>query len=175
MPRRFRIVVLSFWPGLAQVWSGQEVLGLLLGLFFAAALNVAIVSRWIWREAFPPGWPDFFATLALVSWLASLGYTVWWVGLCHPDRHRGEIERLFREAQEAYLQGRWNDAKRRLERILSRDETDADALMQLGSIYLRTDQAALARHAFHQCLELKGGAKWRWEIQQALSRASEQV
>ena len=119
MPRRFRIVALSFWPGLAQVWSGQEVLGLLLGLFFASALNVAIVSRWIWREAFPPGWPDFFATLALASWLASLGYTVWWVGLCHPDRHRGEIDRLFREAQEAYLQGRWKDAKRRLERILS--------------------------------------------------------
>ena len=29
MPRRFRIVALSVWPGLAQIWSGQEVLGLL--------------------------------------------------------------------------------------------------------------------------------------------------
>jgi cytochrome c-type biogenesis protein CcmH/NrfG len=169
MPRRFRIVALSFWPGLAQVWSGQEVLGLFLGLLFASALNAAIVARWIWQGAFPPASADFFAMLALAFWLASLGYTLWWVGLCHPDRHRGEIDRLLREAQEAYLQGRWNDAISRLERILSRDETDADALMFLGSIYLRTDQAALARRAFDQCLELKGGAKWRWEIQQALS------
>jgi hypothetical protein len=170
MPRRFRILALSFWPGLAQIWSGQEVLGLLLGLLFAAALNLAVVSRWIWTEALAPGWSDFLAILAVVSWFASLGYTVWWVGLCHPERHRREIEQLFREAHEAYLQGRWTDSKGRIERILAWDEADADALMQLGSVYVRTHQAALARHTFHQCLELKGGAKWRWEIQRALAR-----
>jgi hypothetical protein len=145
-------------------------LGLLLAFFFASALNLAIVSRWIWKEAFGPGWPDFLATLALVSWLMSLGYTVWWVGVCHPDRHRAEIERLFREAHESYLQGRWSESKRRIEQILARDEADADALMQLGSLYARTQQPALARQAFLQCSESKNGAKWRWEIQQALAR-----
>jgi hypothetical protein len=173
MPRRLRIVALSIWPGLAQIWSGQEVLGLLLALFFASALNLGIVSRWIWNEAFAPGWSDFLATLAFFSWLTSLGYTVWWAGLCHPDRHRPEIERLFREAHEAYLQGRWTESKRRIERILARDETDVDALMQLGSLYVRTQQPALARRAFLQCLESKGGAKWHWEIQRALARLGE--
>ena len=71
----------------------------------------------------------------------SFGYTIWWVGLCHPDRHRQEIERLFREAQEAYLQGRWLEAKTRIERILARDETDADALMQLGTLYVANTRA----------------------------------
>ncbi len=170
MPRRFRILALSFWPGLAQIWSGQEVLGLLLGLVFASALNLAIVSRWIWYEALAHGWSDFLATLAVVSWFASLGYTIWWVGLCHPERHRLEIERLFREAHEAYLQGRWMDSKSRIERILTWDEADADALMQLGSLFLRTHQPSLARHTFQQCLESKGGVKWRWEIQTALAR-----
>ena len=136
-------MALSVWPGLAQIWSGQEVLGLLLALVFASALNLAIVSRWIWNEAFAPGWSDFLAMLAVVSWFASFGYTVWWVGLCHPDRHRQEIERLFREAQEAYLQGRWTDSKSRIERILAWDETDADALMQLGSL-LSADATAVA-------------------------------
>jgi cytochrome c-type biogenesis protein CcmH/NrfG len=173
MPKRFRIVMLSFWPGLAQIWSGQEVLGLFLGLLFASTLNLAIVSRWIWNEAFAPSLPEFFATLAVVSWFVGLGYTVWWVGLCHPDRHRREIDGLFREAHQAYMQGRWKDSKLRLERILARDESDADALMQLGSLYLRTQQPALARQTFHQCLELKGGAKWQWEIQQALARLGE--
>jgi hypothetical protein len=170
MTGRFRVVALSFWPGLAQIWLGQEVLGLLLGLFFAWALNLAMISRWIWYEAFSPGWADFLAILAGVSWLATLGYTVWWVGLCHPERHRREIERLFREAHEAYLQGRWSDSKRRIERILAWDETDADALMQLGSIYLRTRQPALARRTFQQALESKAGFKWQWEITQALRR-----
>ena len=59
---------------------------------------------------------------------------------------------------------RWIESKQRIERILARDETDADALMQLGSLYVRTREPALARHAFHQCLESRG-AKWRWEIQ----------
>ena len=159
MSRRFRILALSAWPGLAQVWSGQEVLGLLLGLFFASSLNLAIVSRWVWTEAFAPGWSDFLATLALLSWVMSFGYTVWWVVLCHPDRHRQEIERLFREAQEAYLQGRWLEAKTRIERILARDESDADALMQLGTLYVRTREPSLARRAFLQCLESKQWSK----------------
>jgi hypothetical protein len=174
MLRRFRIVALSFWPGLAQIWLGQEVLGLLLATLFASTLNLAVVARWIWNDAFAPGWSDFLGILALVSWLASFAYTVWWVGLCHPDRHRHEIEKLFREAHESYLQGRWSDSRRRLERILARDETDADALMQLGTLYLRTDQPILARRTFQQCLQLSGGAKWRWEIQQALARLDEQ-
>jgi hypothetical protein len=157
---------------LPQIWSGQEMLGLLLAGLFAASVNLCMIARWIWSEIFAQGWADFFGTLALLTWLVSLVYSVWWVGLYHPDRHRQAIETLFREAQEAYLQGRWADSRRRIEQILARDETDADALMQLGAIYLRTDQPALARRTFLQCLELKGGAKWRWEIEQALSRTN---
>jgi hypothetical protein len=61
VPARYRVVALAIWPGLAQIWSGQEVLGLLFGLCFAAALDLAIVTRWIWRELFAPGWTDFFS------------------------------------------------------------------------------------------------------------------
>jgi hypothetical protein len=143
---------------------------LILAALFAATANLAIVSRFIWTESFPPGWSPFFAALTAITWGASLGYTLWWVWLCHPERHRAEIDRLFREAIEAYLQGRWNESRRRIERILAMDETDADALMQLGTLFVRTDQPALARRAFRQCLEREGGSKWRWEIHQALAR-----
>ena len=170
MPRRFWMAALCVWPGLSQVWSGQEVLGLILAATFAVTLNLALVSRFIWTEAFAPGWPTFFAALALCQWLASLAYTVWWIWLFHPERHRAEIDRLFREATEAYLRGQWNEARRRFERILALDDTDADALMQLGTVYVRADQPALARRAFRQCLELDGGSKWRFEIDQVLSR-----
>ena len=34
MPSRYRAVALTIWPGLAQIWSGQEALGLLLGGLF---------------------------------------------------------------------------------------------------------------------------------------------
>ena len=175
MPRRLRIAALSVWPGLPQVWSGQEVLGLILALSFAAVLNLAIVARFIWTESFAAGWTEVFAALAAGHWLASAGYTLWWVWLCHPDRHRAEIDRLFREATESYLQGHWNEARRRLERILVMDETDADALMQLATLYVRAAQPALARKTFRQCLELDGGAKWRWEIERALGRMGDEA
>ena len=170
MPRRLWIAALSIWPGLPQIWSGQEVLGLILAVLWAGTLNLAVVSRLVWTGWFAPGWANFFATLAVCNWVVSFGYTLWWVCLCHPDRHRAAIERLFREAADLYLQGRWIEARRRFERILTMDDTDADVLMQLGTLYVRTDQPALARRAFRQCLELEGGAKWRWEIARALAR-----
>jgi hypothetical protein len=173
VPKRFWIVVLTFWPGLPQIWSGQEMLGLILGLFFAATLNLAVVAHCIWTEAFTPALSNFFAVLATVAWLASFAYTLWWVYFCHPERHRREIDRLFREATELYLQGRWNDARRRLERILTLDESDADTLMQLGTLYVRTQQPSMARRVFRQCLEAESGSKWRWEIEQACARLND--
>lgn len=170
MPRRLWIGVLTFWPGLAQIWTGQEVLGLMLAALFATTLNLAIVAHWIWSEAFAPGWSGLFGTLAALTWLVSFLYTIWWAWLCHPERHRREIERLFRDAMEAYLQGRWNDSRKRIERILAMDETDADALLHLGTLYVRLQQPAHARRAFRQCLELERGARWRWEIEQALAK-----
>jgi hypothetical protein len=174
MTRRVRIVSLSFWPGLAQIWSGQEILGILLGILFAANLNLTVVGHWIWRDALPAGWVDFFAAMAGITWLASLGYTLWWVRFCHPERHRTEIDRLFREAHEAYLQGHWGESRVRIEHILAMDESDGDALMQLGALYVRTNQPTLARRTFRQCLDSKQGAKWRWEIHRELVRLADE-
>jgi hypothetical protein len=143
---------------------------LVLAALFASELNLALVARFIWTESFAPGWSEVFATLALVHWVVSCGYTLWWAVFCHPERHRAQIDQLFREAVEAYLRGHWNESRRRFEQILSLDEADADALMQLGSLYVRIDQPTAARRAFRQCLEHDGCAKWRWEIEQVLSR-----
>jgi hypothetical protein len=173
VPRRLRIAALCVWPGLPQIWSGQEILGLILAASFAAVLNLTLVAGWIWTESFAPGWFGLFAATTACHWSACAGYTLWWVWLRHPERHRAEIDRLFREATESYLQGRWNETRRRLERILAMDDTDADALMQLGALFVRTEQPAMARRTFRRCLELDGGAKWRWEIHQAMARLGE--
>ncbi len=170
MPRRLSIALLSVWPGFAQIWTGQEVLGLILAAMFAVMLNLAILSKFLWTEAFAPVLPEFFAAAAALTWFAALGYTLWWLWRCHPDRHRQAIDRLFREAAEHYLRGEWNEARRRIESLLTMDETDADALMQLGTLLLRTGQVDQARKTFRQCLELEAGSKWKWEISQVLGR-----
>lgn len=170
MPRRLSIALLSIWPGLAQIWTGQEILGLILASLFAATLNLAILSRFLWTEAFASGMPAFFAAVAAITWVAALGYTLWWLWRCHPERHREEIDGLYRMAVESYLQGRWDESRRLLEQVLSLDETDADALMQLATLYVRTYQTDLARATFRQCLDLESGRKWEWEIRRELAR-----
>lgn len=170
MPKRFWIVALSAWPGLAQIWSGQEALGLAVAGLFATLLNLSVASGLIWTEAFGPGWSGFFGALALCVWAGAFAYTLWWSWAKHPIGHRAEIDRLFREATEAYLRGHWQDARGRFERIVEMDEGDADALMQLGTLFVRSEQPALARRSFRRCLESEGGAKWRWEIQQVVNR-----
>jgi tetratricopeptide (TPR) repeat protein len=175
MPRRLSIALLSVWPGLAQIWTGQEALGLILATGFAASLNLAIISKYLWTEAFAAGLPGFFATLAVLTWLAAFSYTIWWLWRCHPARHKEAIDTLFREACELYLQGKWDDSRKILERILALDDTDADALMQLGTLYQRTGQTEFARTTYKQCLELEAGAKWSWEISRALKAMNSPV
>lgn len=173
MARQVRIAAPASWPGLAQNWSGQEIFGILLGTVFAAARNVAVAGRWIWRDALPSGWVESFAILAAASWLAILSHAVWREGFRHPDRHRLEIDRLFREAHEVHLQGRWAESRRRIERILQLDESAGDAIMPLVALDLRINPPSLARRTFRRCLESKQGAKWRWEIPQELGRLSD--
>jgi tetratricopeptide (TPR) repeat protein len=145
---------------------------MLAGLF-AGALNLAVVGRWVWVEAFAPGWLVFFAALASGTWAMTLAYTGWWLWRCHPERHLAEIDRLFREAMELYLQGKWRDSIQRCEEILARDESDAEALLQIGLVRLRAGQPLLARQAFRDCLKTERGAQWRWEIEHALAGATE--
>jgi TolA-binding protein len=175
MPRRFWIAGLNIWPGLAQIWSGQDVLGVATAVVFAAFLNLAIATRAIWTEAAPAGSSTIFAAAAAFVWAGSLGYTVWWIWQRHPERHRDDIERLFRQANDDYLQGRYVDARRAFEAILDRDPADADALMRLGALFARTDQPSLARRMWRQCLELESGARWRWEIERGLARLGADV
>lgn len=170
MSKRWCLAALSVWPGLPQVWLGEELLGLALAGLFAVALNLALAARFLWTEALDPTWAQFVGALAAATWALSLAYTLWWLWRCHPEPHRETIDHHFRAAVELYLQGRWAESRRRLEQALALDENDADAWMQLGTLHVRTDRADEARVAFRQCLSVDPSAKWRWEVEEALAR-----
>src|SRR5262245_42311567 len=124
-PRRPWVLALNVWPGLPQIWSGQELLGLILASGFAATLNLAVLGRFVWTEWLDPAWPPVLAALAAATWTLGLGYTAWWLWRCHPSRHRLDIDRLYREATEHYLAGRWEQSRLLLEEILALDDADA--------------------------------------------------
>lgn len=162
--------ILTLWPGLAQLWSGQAWLGIFLAAFFAANLNAALVTRAVWCELVPATVTNFFFFAAGATWLIAMSYTLWWSWRLHPDLHRADADRLYRESLTLYLQGRWNEARLRCEQALVHDETDADALLQLGLSLARLGEREQAKRAFRQCLEQDGAGKWRWEVDQELAR-----
>ncbi len=170
MSKRWSVAALSVWPGLPQIWLGEEWLGLALATLFAGSLNLAIAARFIWTEALDPSWAQFVGALAVATWAFALAYTLWWVWRCHPEQHREKIDEHYRLALELYLQGRWDEARRRLEHAIALDETDADAWVQLGTLYARTERFDEARQAFRQCLAVDPSEKWKWEVEEALAR-----
>jgi tetratricopeptide (TPR) repeat protein len=168
--RRYALALLSLWPGLAQIWTGQEALGLILAGVFTASLNLALLGGLLYRDWLPPGAVPFLAATAAGTYLGALAYTLWWLWRCHPERHRAEIERLFRESLDHYLHGRWNDARRCCEQILDRDEDDLEATLQLAHVHARSGRPDDARHAFRQAHAIDTSGRWRWEIARALQR-----
>jgi tetratricopeptide (TPR) repeat protein len=166
--RRLVKVLLTIWPGLPQIWTGQEILGLLLAGLFAALVNASILCRLVWTEVLPDGGAECAAALAVLLWLASAGYTVWWLCRIDPRNHRGEIEELFRRAMDANLRGAWTESIRLFEAILALDETDADSWMHLGSAEARLGRTESARRSFHRCRDLDVAEKWRWELDESL-------
>ena len=170
LPRRYWLVLLSAWPGLAQIWTGQEVMGLITAAVFALALNHSLLGSFVWTEFLPSQLVTFLTAMAAITWTTTLAYTAWWLWRCHPERHRAEIDQLFREALELYLRGRWVESRNCCEAILVRNENDVETMLQLGLIHARTGQTDLARQTFRHCLELDGGSRWKWEIQQAIKQ-----
>lgn len=173
MPGRRWLLFLCIYPGLPQIGAGREIFGLAHAIGFTVLLNAALVTTFIFTDAVSPVTVvlEWYAVGA--AWLWAAFTAGWWIWKHHPEKHRTEIEQLFREAIAHSLKGQWSDALSRIGRLLDYDGGDCDALMQLGTLYLHTGRPAEAKQAFRRCLELEPGRKWQWEIDQALKQVGQ--
>ena len=162
--------VLALWPGLAQIWCGQEWLGLILATVFTLNLNAALLTSLLWTEAAPSTTVSFFVVCCAATWLLAMGYSVWWGWRWHPDQHAAQIEKLYRDGFNHYIQEHWNESRRACEQLLTLNEADVDALHLLGMSLSRLGHGDLARRAFRECMQIPEGKKWGWEIERELQR-----
>ena len=173
MSKRIGLALLSVWPGLPQICMRHEVAGLAIATCFAVLINTALVATFVWTEALAVEWLWAIWVSAAGLWLASALVTGWWLWRRHPERFRQVNDQLYREALHEYLGGRWSEARWRLDRILSADQGDCDALIQLGTLCRHTGQTEDARRMLRRCRELDTAGKWRWEIDRELAYLSE--
>jgi tetratricopeptide (TPR) repeat protein len=170
--RRYRVIGLSVWPGLPQIWAGQVAYGLILGLFFTVVFNATMLTQWVYTDLLEVGTRQMLWLLSLTMYVAMAAWTVVWVWRFHPEKFEKEIERLYMLSGESYLQGRWTESRIQLEQVVALNPSDTEALMRLARLLERTGQTDQARRALDQCRDTSGASRWVWEIEQMAQRMS---
>lgn len=160
-----------FWPGLAGLWLRGHWLGLAGAVGFAAAVNLALLTTFVWPRLVSrdlPPWAVPVAAWVLVLWL----WTIGWKGAARilareaakslqPD---AVSDALLCEAQTEYLRGHWLEAESLLMRLLVRRPGDAEARLLLASVCRRSGHAEQARQQLAELARLPAAAVWRDEI-----------
>jgi len=150
-----------------------------LAMAFAAALNLALVTTWIWPH-WPPGIPA--GMFASAAWVSVLGLWVWgivrlrrdWLRLFPPRENEPQIDTWIREAQTAYLRGHWPEAETLVRNILQRRHGDVEATLLLASIQRRSKRWAHARETLSELSSAAAASRWRLEIAAELTQIAEE-
>ena len=132
---------------------------------FGAALNLVLVSSFVWPELLPPSFNLVGWFVVGIVWLASAFHA--YRSLPHlreppPVDDRG----LFIQAQAEYLKGHWFEAETLLRQMLRHCSRDADVLLMLATLYRRTKRYDEATKQLDRLDRLDEARKWRSEIAQ---------
>jgi len=157
--------IICLWPGLPRLWIRGDWGALAIAVAFGAALNLVLVSSFIWPELLPP-------SLNLIGWLI-LG-TVWLASVFQAYRTLPDLREpprvddrgLFIQAQAEYLKGHWFEAETLLRQLLRHCSRDVDVLLMLATLYRRTGRYDEATKQLDRLDRLDEAPKWRWEIAQ---------
>lgn len=175
---RFWAWIACLWPGLPQAWKLGSLRGLVLAAVFATALNLSLVSSFVWPRSPIASLPA--GTTAAIAWASVLGLWIlglrWtgqcWSQLCPPKpKSDPKIEDWFREAQHEYLKGHWIAAETLLRQLLGRQPADVEARLLLASIQRRSGARTQARETLTELQPV--AAKWQWEIDAELTQLSD--
>ena len=157
--------IICLWPGLPRLWIRGDWAALAIAVAFGAALNLVLVSSFIWPELLPP-------SFNLIGWL--IVGTVWLASVFHAYRSlpnwreppRVDDRGLFIRAQAEYLKGHWFEAETLLRQLLRHCSRDVDVLLMLATLYRRTGRCDEAAKQLDRLDRLDEACKWRWEIAQ---------
>jgi hypothetical protein len=152
------------WPGLPWLWLRGSRAGLVLALAFAVALDVGIVTTFIWPDLVEL--PVTFAVWAgvCVIWLASTVSAA----AAFPPRlgwpAAEDVDPIFVQARNAYLARDWLTAETRLRDLLRLAPTDGEAQLLFATLLRRVGRLAEAQDALEKLSASDTGARWRTAI-----------
>ncbi|NND95857.1 MAG: hypothetical protein HKN47_00845 [Pirellulaceae bacterium] len=170
-----RHYVTCLWPGLTELWWRGRLSGLPSAIVFAVALNLLLVTRFLY-----PQWVSGFLVhaalwIGLGAWVFFVIRSVRELPLLLAPRTVSEQPDQFDDAQEAYLQADWDQAERLLMGVLAIEPRDPPALLLLSGVYRHTERAESAKMVVTELKRLEIGDSWSLEIQAEMSRIDREL
>ena len=154
-------------------------------------MNLAIVNLLIWPEMLDTKAKWVGGAALAILWLAALLETRGELRR-QAERRRAENENRvdpetlrqaelakqcdlqLAEAQQLYLAGEWIETERALLKLTKTNKDDIEAHLLLATVWRRMDRCRDAVRRLTWLGRLDAAAKWRFEIEQELERASKQ-
>ena len=160
------------WPGMPWLWLRGSFAGLVLALAFALALDVAVVTTWIWSELV-----DFRLSMALWTgtaaiWLFATASALTSFPPPIPHGRDAAADTLFVKARDAYLARDWLAAETKLRALLDLSPTDGEAQLLLGTLLRRVGRLDEAVAALETLSRSDSGAPWMSTITRELDRVA---
>jgi hypothetical protein len=160
-------------PGTGLVLSNRVPFGAAWAAAWAAATAVWLVAAVFQGGPGGRAWADVARVASPVLWLG--GQVA--LGLWRHRRARlaaGDgADRLFAEAQTAYLRGDLDRAEALCRDLRRRDPDDVEALLQLAAVAMRRGDGARAGQLFARARFLDDAGVWDFEVERGLRAARE--
>jgi len=152
------------WPGMPPAWDGGLWLGLAAAVGFAAAVEILLLTGWVWSEMVGR---TVFGCLSLATgggWLVGIVANRRWLARRATIAERNPAEDLFPAALAEYLQANWFAAEQKCRDLIRRRNDDVDARLLLATLLRHTDRRTEARTELDALAKLDGAAKWALEM-----------
>lgn len=153
------------WPGLAELWWRGRLSALSTAIPFAIAINLYLVTRFIYPNWISPGLVSMAFWIGLFAWLFCVVRSVRELPVLLTPRFVSDQPDPFPEAREAYLRGNWTEAEKLLTDVLAIEPRDPPALLLLSGVLRHTDRLESAETLLEQISRLEVADSWSLEVQ----------
>ena len=159
-----RYYLTCLWPGLAELWWRGRLSAIPTTMAFALALNLLLVTRYLYPEWMSSGLVTMAFWVGIVVWGFCVVRAVRELPLLIAPRRVSDDPDRFPEAHAAYLRGEWRAAEKSLTEVLAIEPRDPPALLLLAGVFRHTDRLEAAELLLTELRRLEVADHWWLEV-----------
>lgn len=170
-----RYYLSCLWPGLAELWWRGRLSALPAAIGFAFALNLLLVTRYIYPEWMASGLVSMACWIGVIAWVFYVVRTVRELPTLIAPRVVSEKPDRFPEARAAYLRSEWTRAEGLLVDVLAIEPRDPPALLLLTGVYRHTGRLEAAEILLQEIARLEVADTWSVEVEAEARRLKQGI